>query len=527
MGGLEMHFRIRWARALIVTGSLAVLVAGAMPASASAHVAKGAHGAKRSGASQRRHSVSTTFNRATAKTGSVGKRTLIFGGGDTVSGVDPNEPLSDLQTILADAGYGVDVSSTLPTNLSQYNAIWFVGTSALSTPQENELEAYVNSGHGLYLTGERPCCAPLDNADTQIINALVTGGGIQAGGMGDAVSASAPNAVNASVIDDVSLVPNALSTWTPNGPGGMSGVASTNLLTSTNFEGQSSPVATGALWGGSSLTDGAGRLAILMDINWLETQFWDQSTATQMAQNLEKFLLSALPAPSVANSRFAGYAAKAGNVSDANGTWTVPTVNCSEVSTRSAVQIWAGIDGFGNKAAVKAGLGVTCASPTTSPCYYLFTQAYPGHETPVTACSGVAPGDHISADVTNSPRGSSTFITTLTDSTNGSSATDSVNSPNWQDASAECVTQLPQGPTGLVPVKYKELADFSSVTFTSCSATAAAKAGTNPDTEQLAAGSDGAFSVSALYMGTRKAPLATTVGPSWPALTWSVAWAAA
>jgi hypothetical protein len=521
-----MHFQIRWARALIAATGLAVLVAGAMPATASAHVPKGAHGAKRSGVSQKHHSVSTTRNRATAKTGSASGRTLIFGGGDTVSGIAPGEPLLDLQTILADAGYGVDVSSTLPKSLADYKAIWFVGTSALSTPQENELEAYVNSGHGLYLTGERPCCELLDSADTQVINALVRGGGIQAGGMGDAVGASTPNAVNASVIDEASLVPNALSTWTPNGPGGMSGVASTNLLTSTTFAGQPNPIATGAVWDGSSLTDGRGRLAILMDINWLETQFWDQSSATQMVQNLQKFLISALPAPSAANKKFAGYAAKAGNVSDANGSWTVPTVNCSEISTRSAVQIWTGIDGIGNKAAVKAGLGVTCASPTASPCYYLFTEVNPGHETPVTACSGVAPGDDISADVTNSPYGSSTFITTLTDSTNGFSATDSVNSPNWRDASAECVAQLPQGPTGLVPVKYKELADFGSVTFTSCSATAAAKAGTNPDTEQLAVGSDGAFSVSALYMGTRTRPLATTVGPSWPALTWSVTWAA-
>jgi hypothetical protein len=522
-----MHFPIRWARALIATTGLAVLVAGAMPATASAHVPKGAHGAKRSGVSQRHHPVSTTLNRATAKTGSASERTLIFGGGDTVSGITPNEPLLDLQTILADAGYGVDVSSTLPTSLSQYKAIWFVGTSALSTQQENELEAYVNSGHGLYLTGERPCCALLDNADGQIINALVRGGGIQAGGMSDAVDASAPNAVNTSVIDEASLVPNALSTWTPNGPGGMSGVASTNLLTSTDFEGQSNPIATGAIWESSSLTDGRGRLAVLMDINWLESQFWDQSTATQMAQNLEKFLISALPAPSAANSRFAGYVAKAGAVSDANGSWTVPTVTCSQVSTRSAVQIWAGIDGIGNKAAVKAGLGVTCASPTAQPCYYLFTEVNPGHETPVTACSGVAQGDDISADVTNSPYGSSTYITTLTDSTNGFSATDSVNSPNWRDASAECLAQLPQGPTGLVPAKYKELADFGSVAFTSCSATAGARAGTTSDTEQLASGSDGAFAVSALYMGTRTRPLATTVGPSWPASAWSVTWAAA
>ncbi len=128
-----------------------------------------------------------------------------------------------------------------------------------------------------------------------------------------------------------------------------------------------------------------------MNINWLESEFWDQVTATQMVVNLERFLTSANPVPAAFNAQWAGYAASAGGVSDVSGKWTVPTVECSEVAAASAVGTWVGIDGFGNNNLVKAGAGVTCSSPNARPCYYLFTKVLPGAESPITGCSGVAP----------------------------------------------------------------------------------------------------------------------------------------
>jgi len=456
---------------------------------------------------------------------------LIFGGGDAVDvglGVARSEPLTNLQDILTEAGFGVDVSSTLPTNLMQYRAIWFIDTNPLTANEETQLEAFVNSGRGLYLTGERPCCENLDSADTTVINALVQGGGVQAGGQGDADNGSAPNTVNSSAIDGVASVPNVLTTWTPNQPGGMTGVASDNVLTSTNFGGNLT--ATGAVWDGSSLVDGAGRLAILMDINWLESEFWDATTAPLVAVNLEHFLMSNVPVPIGAKPGWAGYAAKVHGARDVSGAWTVPTVDCSKATEASALGIWVGIDGFGNNKLVKAGVAITCQSTTATPCYYLFTQVLPGTENPIgSACSGVSPGDQITADVTNSPFGSSTFLATLTDNGSQVGSPITLTAPTKRDRSAECVAelpaggQLPSGSVGATPGDI-ELAGFGSISFTQCQATATQNAGDTLDTDQLAMGSDGAFSVVSLNMGNPGRPLATVAPPSFPGLQWSVNW---
>lgn len=467
--------------------------------------------------------------RATPQVSQAKGRTLIFGGGDLADaglGINPTEPITNLENILVSAGYGVDVSESLPKHLTQYKAIWFLDTEPLSSSQESELEAFVAAGHGVYLTGEQPSaesCVQLDEADTSVIDDLVTGGGVQAGGPDSADNEVAPNPVNTSAIDDVAETPNVLTTWTPAGPGEMSGVAADNVLTTTDFDQEPTP--TGAVWDGSNMSSGTGRLAILMNINWLEVESWDQTTATQMAVNLERFLMSATPVLVGQNTQWAGYAAKANGVSDANGAWTVPTVDCTQATKASAVGIWVGIDGFGNNKLVKAGVGVTCASPTATPCYYFFTEVLPGTENPITGCGGASPGDAISVDVTNSPYGSSTFVVTMTD--NGSpvgSSPMTVTAPSKRDKSAECVVQLPPANVGPTPTHYTQLADFGSVSFTQCGATAIQNAGNSPDVDQLAEGSDGAFAVRALDMGSLISPKAVTGMPSFPDLTWTTTW---
>jgi hypothetical protein len=503
-----MQSRIRWAGALAIASSLTLFVAGTLPAAASTRGAK-------------------ATSRAKALVGQARGRTLIFGGGDSADiglGVAPSEPIANLETILANAGFGVDTSSTLPNNLMQYRAIWYIDTNPLTSAQQSKLEAFVDSGRGLYLTGEADvCCTPLDNADGTVINDLVTGGGIEVGGLGGADSPSDPNPVTGNAIDSVAVNPNVLTTWTPSSPGGIGGVAPANEFTSTDFGGQPKP--TGAVWDGASLLGGAGRLAILMDINWLESEFWDQPTAIAVALNIERFLMSATPVPVGFNSQFSGYAAKAHGVHDVNGEWMVPTVDCSQSTLPSAVGIWVGIDGYGNDKLVKAGVGVTCRSPQSAPCYYTFTEVSPGAESP-SACSSVQPGDDIAVDVTNSTFGTSRFIVTMTDNGNpvaGSPFT--LVAPTKRDKSAECVVQLPPGTVGPSPsAHYTALADFAVVTFTSCAATATQNAGSNLDTDQLATGSDGAFTVNALNLGNPRKTKAAVGGSHLPDLSWNVTW---
>ena len=133
--------------------------------------------------------------------GEPGKgRTLIFGSGDTVDA--GAEHLSDRATrnlgnLLAHAGYGVDVdnSSTLPSTLNQYRSIWFISTNPLTSRRSQRWRRSFRRS-AVYLTGEHPCCDALNNADGLVVDALVTGGGVQIGGQGFADVGTGPEAVN-------------------------------------------------------------------------------------------------------------------------------------------------------------------------------------------------------------------------------------------------------------------------------------------------------------------------------------------
>ena len=537
--GAGMSFRIRWARALAIVSGLTLLVTGVVSGTASAHTARtSACRSDRQACSRRLEraaagrAVVAAPDRSTPQVGQALGRTLIFGGGDRVDGslgINPEEPITNLENILTAAGYGVSTSSTLPKNLRQFKAIWFMDTSPLSSTEETELEAFVNAGHGLYLTGETDvCCGTLNQADTTLINALVSGGGVQVGGQGNADNATAPDPVTPNAIDDVALTPNVLTTWSSSDPGGIGGVVSPNVFTSTNFGGV--PTATGAVWDGSDLTSGRGRLAILMDINWLETETpWNQSTATQIGVNLERFLMSATPVSVGTSAQWAGYAAKGHGSQEVTGQWTAPSVNCSQDPDPSAMAMWVGIDGFGNQKLIAAGTGVTCASSTSSPCYYFFTQVRPETEQPLPlGCAAYAPGDVISVDLKNYEFGSSNFILNITDNDSSVVSNENIADPNKRDRSAECVVQLPPedvvAPGTSTPVHFTQLADFGTVTFSECQATATQNAGDSLDTDQLASGSDGSFTVKAFNMGSQAKTLATTGAPVWPAASWTVTW---
>lgn len=209
--------------------------------------------------------------------------TLIFGSGDEGS----TESITDLQQLLDNAGWPTDVSTTLPANLSQYEAIWYLDTTTpLTATEETQLEKFVRAGKGLYLTGERPCCEAMNQSDQSVINALVSGGGVQVGGLGDPDYTYAHEPVNLGAIDGLTRYPNFLSEWTPAAPGGMAGVRGTNVTTTAP---DGTP--TGAAWDQSEMANGKGRLVIQMDINWLEWSLSDQQADTLFAQNIEYFLM--------------------------------------------------------------------------------------------------------------------------------------------------------------------------------------------------------------------------------------------
>jgi Peptidase A4 family len=149
----------------------------------------------------------------------------------------------------------------------------------------------------------------------------------------------------------------------------------------------------------------------------------------------------------------------------------------------------------------------------------------PGAESPITSCGGANPGNAVTVDVTNQPFGSSSFVLTITDNgtpVGGSPIT--VSAPNKRDKTAECVVQLPPGDVGPTPAHYTELADFGTAFFSKCQATATQNAGDSLDVDQLASGSDGAFTVTSLDMGRPNQSKAITEAPNFPNPAWSVSW---
>ena len=63
-----------------------------------------------------------------------------------------------LVTDLTGMGHTVTDNATLPADLSSFDTIWHVGAFVALTPADQaQLAAFLATGKGLHLTGERPC----------------------------------------------------------------------------------------------------------------------------------------------------------------------------------------------------------------------------------------------------------------------------------------------------------------------------------------------------------------------------------
>ncbi|MBI4839364.1 MAG: hypothetical protein HY806_09560 [Nitrospirae bacterium] len=169
-----------------------------------------------------------------------------------------------LATSLTNLGYTVTNVSSLPEDLSSYGTIWHVAAyTALTSGEQSQLSDFLATGGGLYLTGERPCCESLNASVQTLINSVVTGGGITVGGLGDI---SGSYLFNSSALGSITTNPNTITAFSPIAPGGMGGLGSlpdSNILVTG-----AGNVPVGAVWNSSDLTGNAGRLVIIMDVNW-------------------------------------------------------------------------------------------------------------------------------------------------------------------------------------------------------------------------------------------------------------------
>jgi hypothetical protein len=211
---------------------------------------------------------------------------LIFG--------DRSSDLANLAVDLAALGHTVTNSATLPADLSSFDTIWHVGAFApITAGEQSQLAAFLSSGRGLHLTGERPCCETLNASLQAFVNTVVVGGGVVVGGLGDVAG---PYPFNGSAKGGIATTPNTLTNWNPSASGGMGGLGAlpdANILATGDGN---VPVA--AVWSGSDLVGGRGALTLMMDVNWFST-----ADRVEVIENLQTFISTAgrvAPAPRAA-----------------------------------------------------------------------------------------------------------------------------------------------------------------------------------------------------------------------------------
>jgi hypothetical protein len=215
---------------------------------------------------------------------------LVAGTGDLGS----TEPNDNLTQLLSSAGYSVTKSATLPGDVSGFGQVWWVDANPPTSDEQNQLIDFAQSGKGVFLTGERPCCEALNAADQAIVNAVVVGGGITVGGQGDVCGCNAPLPVNPGVVGNVATQPFNVTSWQPAAPGGMANVPDSSVFSYYQPGDPSTRQTVAAVWDRPSVV-GNGRLVVFMDINWTESA-WRAPNWSDVAQNVA-FFLSGLTSP--------------------------------------------------------------------------------------------------------------------------------------------------------------------------------------------------------------------------------------
>jgi hypothetical protein len=159
---------------------------------------------------------------------------------------------------------------------------------------------------------------------------------------------------------------------------------------------------------------------------------------------------------------WAGYADKApaSSVTSVSGAWSEPSVSCPSKGTYYAV-FWVGIDGYNSKTVEQTGTQAVCSDGGVS--YSAWWELYPLNSIRTISGFTVRPGDSIAASVTFS---GSSFAMKITDSTRGETFTKTATQKSTQRSSAECVAERPA-----IGGSLTKLADFGSMTFSSCKAT--------------------------------------------------------
>ena len=177
---------------------------------------------------------------------------------------------------------------------------------------------------------------------------------------------------------------------------------------------------------------------------------------------------AALPAPSmsvaprihdgsVSSTNWSGFAVtgSAGSVSDAKGSWVVPTIQGNCPSTNQYSSFWVGIDGYSSGTVEQTGTDSDCQNGV--PTYYAWYEFFPHPSFLINGIS-VHPGDVMSAEA--HALGNGKFTVSISDATTGQSFSTSSTVHRAQQSSAEWIAEAPSSSGGILP-----LANFGTVKF--------------------------------------------------------------
>src|SRR5438093_13582912 len=116
--------------------------------------------------------------------------------------------------------------------------------------------------------------------------------------------------------------------------------------------------------------------------------------------------ISNCPTGTVCSTNWSGFAVTGSGVTDAKGSWTVPSVTCSSSTTYSSY--WVGIDGYSSNTVEQTGTDSDCSSGHGV--YYAWYEFYPNPSITIGGFT-VLPRDKISPEVSFRDGGLTTRLT--------------------------------------------------------------------------------------------------------------------
>jgi len=171
-------------------------------------------------------------------------------------------------------------------------------------------------------------------------------------------------------------------------------------------------------------------------------------------------------------TNWAGYAINSSGITEINGSWTVPEIQCSVGNTNvvsQGVSVWIGLDGLSGAAAIPEQVGTNSFCRNGIPVYYAWeedpTLGPSNTNSAAQAFPGTSYGDHMTGSITY--LGNSYFRLSIADAQTDLGRTYVVSIPNAPRASAEWIVETFHNiNTG----NQVTLPKFQPITFTDCSA---------------------------------------------------------